>query len=294
MKITRDNYEAYALDYMEGALPSSDLRSFEDFLDENPDIKEEVTGFSIVTLEADPSLVFEGKSSLYQKDKTAVIIPMWTKFRSVAAITVILVAATVLFFALDKNDGRETLPVTEITNRELGTENDNSELHNPPEESEKLNSQSQTDTNNLAASENTSTGSPHEVQIRGRGESIDHIESTKATSVSRKSHIVEPEPMGRQIAVEKMTDTNNSEQTEPEIFREKLASIESLPELPKVEWVATAKVDISKKRLLAIKENSNQTEIEIHIPGEFLSETWSDVSLAQFKEKLIPEFLRTK
>ena len=39
MKITRENYEAYYLDYLEGTLSKNELEIFTTFIQENPDLK---------------------------------------------------------------------------------------------------------------------------------------------------------------------------------------------------------------------------------------------------------------
>ncbi|MBC8005772.1 MAG: hypothetical protein H7X84_09885, partial [Verrucomicrobia bacterium] len=41
-KITRDNYEAFFLDYLEGNLEETLIDQFLDFLEKNPDLKEEL------------------------------------------------------------------------------------------------------------------------------------------------------------------------------------------------------------------------------------------------------------
>ncbi len=67
MKITRKNYEAYFLDYLEGNLDNEFIDNFIEFLSQNPDLKEELQMVASVKLKAEP-LLFERKESLY-KDK---------------------------------------------------------------------------------------------------------------------------------------------------------------------------------------------------------------------------------
>ncbi len=48
--ITRENYEIYAIDYLEGKLDKKLKAEFEKFLEANPDIKEEITGLTQTVL----------------------------------------------------------------------------------------------------------------------------------------------------------------------------------------------------------------------------------------------------
>ena len=50
MKITRDNYESFFIDYIEGNLPENMIDQFLDFLNQNPDLKEELHLFEEVNL----------------------------------------------------------------------------------------------------------------------------------------------------------------------------------------------------------------------------------------------------
>jgi hypothetical protein len=64
MKINRDNYEAYFLDYHEGQLSPEMVEEVLMFVDQNPDLKNVFDEFEAVSLVADQDIVFEKKSSL--------------------------------------------------------------------------------------------------------------------------------------------------------------------------------------------------------------------------------------
>lgn len=66
MKITRQNYEAYFIDYLEGNLNEQLVDVFIDFLQQNPDLKEELELFSAVTAVPE-SLTFNKKKKLYHE-----------------------------------------------------------------------------------------------------------------------------------------------------------------------------------------------------------------------------------
>ena len=65
MKITRDNYEPFFLDYLEGNLDENKIDQFLDFLEKNPDLKEELQLFEHVNL-PEEHIGFSGKESLYK------------------------------------------------------------------------------------------------------------------------------------------------------------------------------------------------------------------------------------
>jgi len=70
MIITRDNYEPFFLDYLEGNLEENMIDQFLDFLENNPDLKEELHLFENVRLPED-QIVFTGKEQLYKSSTEA-------------------------------------------------------------------------------------------------------------------------------------------------------------------------------------------------------------------------------
>ena len=66
MKINKENYEAYFIDYLEGNLDEILVNDFIEFLQNNPDLKEELTHFETIYLEPE-TVDFDKKNSLYKK-----------------------------------------------------------------------------------------------------------------------------------------------------------------------------------------------------------------------------------
>lgn len=66
MKISRDNYESWFLDYFEGNLDEALVDEFIEFLQQNPDLKEELLLLEPATPEPD-NLRFSGKERLYKE-----------------------------------------------------------------------------------------------------------------------------------------------------------------------------------------------------------------------------------
>lgn len=70
MKINRNNYEAYIIDYLDGNLSREDIDTLMLFLEQNPDIKEEADGLEMTMPLKDENFVFPEKSSLRQPDNS--------------------------------------------------------------------------------------------------------------------------------------------------------------------------------------------------------------------------------
>lgn len=67
MMITRDNYEPFFLDYLEGNLKETMIDQFLDFLELNPDLKEELHLFDNIHL-PEEQVAFSGKQHLYKSE----------------------------------------------------------------------------------------------------------------------------------------------------------------------------------------------------------------------------------
>ena len=64
MKINKNNYEAYFLDFHEGNLSPEEVAELLLFVERHPELKEELEGFENFTIEDYSSITFENKSSL--------------------------------------------------------------------------------------------------------------------------------------------------------------------------------------------------------------------------------------
>jgi len=91
--INQSNYEAFALDYLEGNLSANEQEEMEVFLQNNPLIAVELAEMQeLVVLEADKSIVFENKRALLKSEEEAKVVVMHkrTWFRLVVAAAAIL------------------------------------------------------------------------------------------------------------------------------------------------------------------------------------------------------------
>lgn len=68
--ITTNNYESFFLDYIEGRLDAGHIAALMGFLDEHPELKEELQGLELITIEPDTSISYGNRESL---KKTAIM-----------------------------------------------------------------------------------------------------------------------------------------------------------------------------------------------------------------------------
>ncbi len=82
MKVDRNNYESYFIDYLEGNLDESLVDDFIEFLTSNPDLKEELSMFEPVSVEPE-NTVFGKKELLFKEE-----LDLETKFNHAAVASI--------------------------------------------------------------------------------------------------------------------------------------------------------------------------------------------------------------
>lgn len=97
MKIHPLNYEAYAMDYLEGSLSNEDQLSFERFLDDHPEIAAELQAMKVMYVQPDPEVTFEPKASLMQEVPQARTfkLPFW----AIAASWALVIGSFAFWFS---------------------------------------------------------------------------------------------------------------------------------------------------------------------------------------------------
>ena len=107
MKITKQNYEEYALDYIEGTLSAEDCQAFGRFLDSHPDIASEIAALQeeMPVLIPDLSVTYTDKPALKRK---ASLRPLFIRIGAVAAV---LLAGVFIFTRLRQDEPTLTNPI---------------------------------------------------------------------------------------------------------------------------------------------------------------------------------------
>ncbi|MBS1574079.1 MAG: hypothetical protein JST09_02145, partial [Bacteroidetes bacterium] len=73
MKIDRHNYEEFFLLYVDNELMTEQKKLVEQFIQENPDLAIELEILQQTTLQADDSIVFDGKESLLRSETHSIV-----------------------------------------------------------------------------------------------------------------------------------------------------------------------------------------------------------------------------
>ncbi|TDW99533.1 hypothetical protein [Dinghuibacter silviterrae] len=105
MNLTRHNYEEYFLLYVDGELAAEERLAVEVFLEEHPDLVEEMENLRMTILPQDEVYTFEDKSLLYRLPAApARVIPLARRrFSIAAAVAIILLASGTLWVLRDRS-----------------------------------------------------------------------------------------------------------------------------------------------------------------------------------------------
>jgi hypothetical protein len=106
MMINKENYEEYAIDYLEGTLDAKTKYYFEEFLMVHPEIKKSLETLMEYQLPKDETIVFDKKEQLYKR-KT--LFP-WL---SLAASLIFIIGLSFYFFIV-KNNSKDNQPTYTI------------------------------------------------------------------------------------------------------------------------------------------------------------------------------------
>ena len=104
--ITKVNYQLYALDYLEGNLSDSERKSFEGFLDKNPEIALEIEHVQLTPLVAH-NVIYPDKRFLIRKESQRIAyLPLFRK------VAILLIGVSALGFLFLMTQKKELLPAS--------------------------------------------------------------------------------------------------------------------------------------------------------------------------------------
>ncbi|GAA5219466.1 hypothetical protein GCM10025777_00960 [Membranihabitans marinus] len=299
MKITRDNYEIYALDYLEGQLDPEIHQEFLSFLASNKDISDELEGFTMVTLPVEEDIVYGDKDLLYKKsNKLFGLFFLYPNLNVAAAIALLL--AMSIGWMMFQNNGQNRPNLSEQMATETEVLDDSMEIQSPnqplplqdksndvavkpielPEVSPETDPR---ELNTSAASKSHSSGSqifnPNNDGDLAHHETIKDSESktdTEGRKLSSNAFVGEDNTAGEGDVAVSLHEENN---------------IKLLPTMIPSRMVNLER-DLTAYMVKYEDLKRHKTSFEIHIPGELLSDTWTDMSFIHLKEKLLPEFIK--
>ena len=177
MTINKFNYEAFALDYLEGNLTAELAAEMERFLETHPAIESELSGMmEFVILEADEAIVYEPKAALLKKERVIWLNKKWIRPLLAAASIVLLLMTYFVGYNAGVNNGGGQMVV------ENGNDNFNS------------NSNSNDNNENVVAIK--------EIEVLGTEEKVAVIEKNELITTKNNIAKVVHQPIERPSIVE--------------------------------------------------------------------------------------------
>lgn len=297
MKITLANYEEFVLDFLEGNLQQEDERVFSIFLDQHPDIREEIEGVDKFVLTPDYGISYPNKNSLYHKDK--IIYFRFGKMkRLVAAAVAFLIVSTASFFLWKSTFTRNQ---DMLANQKIliDTSLYSIKSNNPDPVSTVPESRAYTATK---GEEPVNKAREHEDKMPVHPDNYGLASSTfpslsPKNSIGSKTNNRRPDT---DAVVNAPPQTTHLIETEKTINAEELEQVShsdrrfqesAVAFLPVISTEIKMDQNLKASPLPALSSGQTIQTFRIHIPGEFLSETWTDMSLANFKKKVLPDFI---
>ena len=115
MTINKFNYEAYALDYLEGTLSPKLTVEMERFLELHPAIEAELSGLrNLVYLEPDSSEVFESKAALLKPESKSNLTTFWIRPLAIAAGIALLLGVFTIGYQAGQERGNASEKVVKV------------------------------------------------------------------------------------------------------------------------------------------------------------------------------------
>lgn len=109
MNINIHNYEEFALDYLEGNLSEPELTAFSNFLNKNPEVRQELEDFEPIRIseeDLEPTLFFSKKTELYKEAAVISLLqrPVYIKLWQIAAAFILLLSSVWVINSYYLND----------------------------------------------------------------------------------------------------------------------------------------------------------------------------------------------
>ncbi len=247
MLINKSNYEAYALDYIEGNLSDIEVREMELFLAAQPSIKAELEAMrELVTVTADESILFEPKELLL-KEETAVVVWMRPRFRQrLAAGAAAIMLLTAGYFIGFKQGHEATETIANDTNTKI------EEAHTPTPDTHEI--------ANLNESEIINEDNSNKDKKAGQTEktNVQKVRKTKPMNAPRPLHYEKAAPETVIASNEEQPATETNEKQEPLIVTDETSTptpIAALALLPSKE-LQSVEIEITQIETVYLSNNT--------------------------------------
>jgi cell division protein FtsB len=222
MQLTKNNYEEYAIDWLDGNLKGEELRQMELFLSENPDILAELQGLDLTAIPQE-TIIYTKKDGLYRK-KSVLGLPIL----ALLLFTIIISFSALLIF------GNKTKVSEQQKEVQFAENQDNNQKieKNTTKKEEKIKRESEN--SNIS----TSDSKPQQqAALNTTVNSTVQQNKVKQSDINDSNQI----PFPRSVKENKTSETDSLKQL--------LDSLQQVQGLPKIEWSSQPMAHINHQNL---------------------------------------------
>ena len=304
MNINQENYEQFALDYLEGNLSDEDRAAFDVFLLLHPDIQATLANFELVTLESDPGLIFPHKSRLLRNEGGNII---FFRRKWIAVAASILLLLSIGYYFISNQPNVSNINMVQAPN-DVSIPENNSNLENT---SEKLASDQLERSNDVAVlndevERSRSIAHPNNLTEKVKLPSIDEHISSKADVAQSESKESFRHLEDQEDKTEHVTNLKSSEQLAEHLVNQNALPVEKLTrsenrQVKPISILASQEPNFLPEKKYAVHVTNYPTIIQpdqMNAPSKFkkflakanlIPHDLASADYDSFKRKLLPE-----
>lgn len=275
MIINKENYELYAIDYMDGNLSMEQQQLMEQFLHKNPSIKTELEELGLIVLTPDKKVIYEGKADLMKPEARSIA---WWK-GALFLVCLLVLSSSILWYQTHRTktenqqtsvfEEQKSVPKKPITNtiiqKEVTTTTTKAQNH--------TNIQSET------------VSKPTIIKEANAKEEVNAIKNIPTES-NNKTQVIESEEPAKVIDVQ-VIDSLKNEVKKPKIQPIPMASIE--PNLFLLQHTDLMMEKMGEIHSDAIANSTAFTETKAVSKPKSLKTPFGKIQFSDIAEAFLPE-----
>lgn len=297
MIINKNNYELYAIDYLEGTLDVSTQKAMDQFLTQNPTIQSELDEMQEYVLVADKTIVFENKAALKQPVGIGIGIIGWKVWGTTIGIF-LMITLGLLYTQKQTN----TYPKQVVKQQQIIEKSANSTITAKKEGTVKLSSPKIPSTKILEAKGTVISPAKTSETVKSAVNNIEKTTNNKTFNVTATTDLEQekeavvptktqkPKQITEPTSVKpskKATTKKKVKQVKKKIYNMPMATIDNrvieIQTLTKATDIST--IDHAVTVGLALNQDSQNTNTQ----GKSIKTPFGKINLGGIKEAFVPE-----
>jgi len=292
MIITKNNYELYAIDYLEGTLDVSTQKAMDQFLTQYPTIQTELEEMQDFVLIADETIVFENKAAL---KKTKSIGVAWWKVWSITAGLLLVITLGLLYTQMSTKAYKEQIVKqgngVEITNNsiEKAPKKGVSKLTTPKitiEKNRVPEVETVTPTKTPVTVKTTTAKTEKENKTFNVTATVDSEQETTAIKTQKQQQIIQPTPTEKS---KKVATKKTLQEPKKKIYNMPMATLDSRMIEIQMSTESTNIPTISQAVVVGLALNQDSQNTITRDKEKSIKTPFGKINLGEIKEALIPE-----